>query len=91
MRQESETFEERRHQSRGWFRLKLAVGITSIIVLMTVLFLCAYVILTPSKFPPGVYWVSVVGLLGDLLGISTLAWKVILAPDSGHTLGPTTN
>lgn len=90
LRQEAETFEELKHQSRQWFRLKLAVGITSIAALVAVLVLCGYVILTPDKFPPGVYWIAVVGLLGDILAVSTLVWKVILAPEGKATLAPVT-
>lgn len=90
LRQEGETFEELKRQSRQWFMLKLAVGVTSIVALVAILGLCGYVILTPTSFPPSTYWVATVGLLGDILGISTLVWKVILAPEAKAALSPVT-
>jgi hypothetical protein len=90
LRQERETFEHQKVQSARWFLLRLSVGYTSVVALVSALSLCLYILLRSDIFPDKVVIAAGAGLFGDILGLVATVWKVVFNPGTVAALRPVT-
>jgi len=90
IRQEIETFNQRKKQDSQWFVLKLVMGFFSIILLAIVLIFSFYILLNNNKFPPEVIISAGSALFVDILGLIISVWKIVLNPNSITKLEPLT-
>lgn len=89
LRQERETFNQRKEQDGRWVTLRLAMGWLAFIMLPAIAVLCAVVMLSPEQYSAATVTTATAALLADTLGLILSVWKVLLAkgPDD---LGPVT-
>ena len=90
LRQERETFDQRKSHAAKWFYLQLVMGSTSICLLILITFVTSYVVLNPSRYSGAVVTSCSVALLTDVLGMLTGVWKIILNPPAITRLSPAT-
>jgi hypothetical protein len=90
LRQEKETFEQRKIQENKWFRLRLTVGYASIILLALIMLIASMILFDNSQFPSTVVTAAGVALFGDVLGLLIAIWKIVLNPNSAASLAPVT-
>lgn len=91
IRQERETFDQRKRQDSQWFILKLIMGFFSVILLATVLIIATYILVNNNKFPASVVTSAGVALFVDILGLIISVWKIVLNPNSITKLEPVTD
>jgi len=90
IRQEKETFDQRKRQDSNWFILKLVMGFFSVIMLAAILIVAAYILLNNNKFPTTVVASAGVALFVDIIGLIISVWKIVLNPNSITKLEPVT-
>ena len=90
LRQQRETFNQRKVHEERWFSLRLRMGYTAIVLLPAILFLSGYVLLNASEFSRTVVALSAASMFTDALGLVASVWKVVLNPDSVTKLSPVT-
>lgn len=90
IRQERETFDQRKKQDSQWFILKLVMGFASIILLATVLFIATYILFNNEQYPISVVTSAGGALFVDILGLIISIWKIVLNPNSITKLDPVT-
>jgi len=90
LRQESETFDQRKKQDKQWFVLKLVMGFFAVILLAAVLVISFYILLNNDKFPLEVVISAGGALFVDILGLIISVWKIVLNPNSITKLEPVT-
>lgn len=90
IRQERETFNQRKKQDSQWFVLKLIMGFFSIILLAGILLFSVYVLLNNDDYPSSVVNSAGVALFVDILGLIISVWKIVLNPNSITKLEPVT-
>ena len=90
LRQERDTFDERKRQEHTWFVLRVVMGWTSVALLITVLVVSTFILLRNKDFPTPVITAAGAALFGDLLGLLIGVWKIVLNPKSVTKLGPVT-
>lgn len=90
IRQDRETFDQRKKQDSQWFILKLGMGVVSIILLAGVLFIATYILFNNEQYPTSVVTSAGVALFVDILGLIISIWKIVLNPNSITKLDPVT-
>jgi putative flippase GtrA len=90
IRQERETFDQRKKQDKQWFILKLVMGFFAVILLAAVLVISFYILLNNDKFPSEVVISAGGALFVDILGLIISVWKIVLNPNSITKLEPVT-
>jgi hypothetical protein len=90
IRQEKETFDQRKTQDSQWFILKLVMGFFSVILLAGILVIATYILINNSKFPASVIVSAGGALFVDILGLIISVWKIVLNPNSIARLEPVT-
>ena len=90
IRQERETFDLQKSHVERWFRLRLAMGYSSIVLLAGIMAVSAYVLLQPAKFPSGVLTAAGAALFTDVLGLLVSVWRIALNPNLIGRLSPVT-
>jgi hypothetical protein len=91
LRQETETFEQRRAQDQRWFVLRLAMGYIAVVLLPAIAGVCAFIIFNAEQFAITTVTVATTALLVDVLGLIMAVWKIVLAPAASVTvLAPVT-
>lgn len=90
VRQERETFNQRKDHGERWFRLRLAMGYSSIVLLGGVMGISGYVLLSPAAYSGGVLATAGGALFVDVLGLLAGVWKISLSPELAGTLSPVT-
>lgn len=90
LRQEKETFEQRRAQGERWFSLRLRMGYTAIILLPTIAAISGYIILNPANYSVATTTAAAAALFVDILGLLAAMWKVVLNPETVTRLDPVT-
>lgn len=78
IRQQRETFNQRKQQDSQWFVLKLVMGFSSIFLLAIVLIFSIYILINHGVFPEQVVASACVALLIDILGLIASVWKIVL-------------
>lgn len=91
LRQERETFNQRKEQAARWFTLRLRMGYGAIVLLPTIGILSAYILVNHSHFPQTVLTGAAGALFVDVLGLVISVWKVVLNPGSVTRLEPVTS
>jgi len=90
IRQESDTFDQRRMHENRWFGVRLAIGYCSVVLLPGILGVSSYVVLNSSRFSEGVVMLAAGALFVDVLGAVVAVWKIALAPEAVTRLEPVT-
>lgn len=88
VRQERETFDQRKRHDNLWFILKLIMGFFSIILLAAVLIISTYILFNHTRFPISVVTSAGVALFADILGLIISVWKIVLNPQTVTRLEP---
>ncbi|GKX48653.1 hypothetical protein [Pectobacterium carotovorum] len=90
LRQERETFNQAKKHDQWWFVLRLVMGGTSVVLLISVLAISAYILFNTIDFPTTVVNSAGVALFVDVLGMLIGVWKIVLNPSFTSKLQPTT-
>jgi len=88
LRQERETFDQRKEQEAQWFSLRLRMGYTAVILLPTIIVISTYILFNYQSFPSAVVTASGGALFADVVGLIVAVWKVVLNPGSVTKLDP---
>lgn len=89
IRQESETFDQRKFQDRKWFNLRLALGVLSAVLIPLIGAACLAMIWN-DRLPPETRAIAAGALLIDVTALCATVWKVALAPGTTDRLEPVT-
>jgi hypothetical protein len=89
LRQERETFDQRRKQDHRWFHLRLAMGGMAVLVIPAIVGICVW-ILGDGEQSETVKGLAATALLVDVLSLVAAVWKVVLNPSSLTKLAPVT-
>ena len=89
-RQEKETFDQRKSQDNLWFILKLAMGFSSILLLIGVFLIAGYVLLHSEKYIAAVVASAREALFANIIGLMACVWKIVFNPKSVIKLEPIT-
>jgi hypothetical protein len=90
LRQERETFEVRKSQSRWWFALRFATVAVLLAIAVGVFVVGVWVLLSPSAYSPAVVKGSGIAIMLDLLAIGGATFAYTLRPASQPAFGPVT-
>jgi hypothetical protein len=90
IRQEKETFDQRKRQDNQWFVLKLVMGFFAVVLLTAVLIISTIILINNKNFPASVVTAAGVALFADILGLLISVWKIVLNPNSITKLDPVT-
>ncbi len=89
LRQERETFDQRKKQDARWFAVRLAMGIAAIIIVLAVAGICGWIVVEHDKFTTAEVTIATSALFADILGLMISVWKIVLGPGP-QALGPVT-
>jgi hypothetical protein len=89
LRQESETFAQRKWQDRWWFLLRLSMDAMAVVLLPSIACAALIIIFRHSSFPAGVVVASST-LIVDVVGIILAIWKLVIGTGSVTQLTPVT-
>lgn len=90
LRQETEAFEQEKRHIESWFVLKLAMGISSIVLMFSILMFSGFIILNNNKFTNNIVTWAGIAMFVDTLGVVVSIWKVIFNQGSISKLQPIT-
>lgn len=90
LRQERETFDQAKSHDHWWFVLRLAMGFSSIVLLVAVMVVSVYILFNNADFPEAVVTAAGAALFVDVLGMLIGVWKIALNPKTVSKLQPTT-
>lgn len=90
LRQEKETFNQRKSHSERWFTLRERIGNAAIIFLSVIAIFCMCIILAWQFFPPVVVTGAASVLFADVIGMVVGVWKTVIKPSSIAQLEPVT-
>ena len=90
LRQQRETFDQKKKQDQMFFYLRMAIGGAALVVFIAICAFCGYVILNSKEFPASTITVATSALLVEALGIAGGIWKVIFG-QGPKELEPTTS
>ena len=90
LRQERETFNQAKSHDQWWFVLRLAMGFSSIVLLVAVMVVSVYILFNNMEFPKPVVATAGAALFVDVLGMLIGVWKIALNPKTVSKLQPTT-
>lgn len=88
LRQESETFNQRKSHEERWFRLRLSMGYASVVLLPTIVVICSFILYRYESFPGSVLAAAGSALFVDVVGLMLAVWKIVLNPGSVTKLDP---
>jgi hypothetical protein len=84
IRQQRETFEQRKVQDRRWSLLRLSMGTIAAVLLPAICVVATYIALNPESYSDATVTVATSALLADVLGLLATVWRLVLGT------GPTT-
>ena len=91
LRQESETFDQRKSHQERWFKLRLSMEYASVVVLPAIAVGCALILFDNQDFPDAVVTAAAGALFADVLGLMLAVWRIVLNPGSITNLEPVTS
>ena len=91
LRQEKETFDQRKEQENRWFKLRLIMGYSAVVLLAAIMVVSSFIVLNHQKFPGAVVTAAGGALFGDVLGLLICVWKIVLNPSFITKLAPATS
>lgn len=80
LRQERETFDQRKKHDERWFNLRLIMGYIAAVLVPSVAIVCGYVLLLHEEFPSVVVGSAGVALFTDMVALTGAVWKIVLNP-----------
>ncbi len=89
LRQERETFDQRKQQDARWFQLRMTMGGLAILIIPAIIVICVLLLSNPHQ-DAAVKSLAASALLVDILGLAGAVWKVVLNPASLTQLSPVT-
>jgi hypothetical protein len=91
LRQQRETFDQRKQHDSRWFLLKLVMGWTSVVLLPGIGFACGFVIFNHQDFNAATVTAATAALFVDTLGLVMSVWRLVLGkgPDPLEPIGDT--
>jgi hypothetical protein len=89
LRQERETFNQRKQQDARWFVIRQAMSWVAIILVPTIAATCGWIIFDHHDFTTATVTIAASALLFDILGLFISIWKIILG-SGPQTLVPIT-
>ena len=90
LRQERETFEQRKQQDALWFRLRLTMGFIAAFLLPVFAVSAGYVVVRHDQFPSSVVNAAAAVIFVDVAGLLIAVWKLVLNPTSTTAMEPVT-
>jgi hypothetical protein len=75
LRQQAETFDQRKAQDRRWHIQRLAMGWMSCIALPMIGFVCGWIIFSQEDFSGGTVTVATTTLFVDTIGLVGFVWR----------------
>jgi|SRR5580704_1292895 hypothetical protein len=78
LRQERETFDQKKGQDGRWFLLRLAMGWSAVILLPGIGAVSGWVITNHSHFSTGTVTLAASALFIDALGLVLAVWRIVL-------------
>lgn len=91
LRQQQETFDQRKKHDSRWFILKLIMGYSAILLLIAILIISCLIIFNHENFPDKIINWAAPALFADILGLIFTVWKVVLKPSESTKLEPVIN
>jgi uncharacterized membrane protein YqjE len=88
LRQQQETFDQKRKHDSRWFWLKLVMGYSAILLLLAILIISCFIIFNHEYFPERIVNWAAPSLFVDILGLIFTVWKVVLSPNDSTKLEP---
>ena len=90
LRQQRETFDQRKRQEARWFTLMLLMGYIAALLLPAIAVACGIVIFGNQNFDTFVTRAASATLFVDVVGVLVTVWKVVFRGDSDTRLEPIT-
>lgn len=90
LRQERETFDQAKSHEHLWFILRLVMGFSSVVLLISVMVVSIYILINHTDFPEAVVVSAGAALFADVLGLLVGVWRIALNPESVTKLTPVT-
>jgi len=90
LRQERETFDQHKSHENRWFVLRLVMGYTAVILLLSIIGICVCIFLNYAVLPPAVVAAASAALFADVVGLVIAVWKIVFNPDFMTKLAPVT-
>ena len=78
LRQERETFDQKKRQDSRWFLLRLAMGWSAVVLLPAIGGISGWVIANHSHFSTGTVTLASSALFVDSLGLVLAVWRIVL-------------
>jgi ABC-type uncharacterized transport system permease subunit len=90
LRQERETFDQKKSQDGQWFRLRLAMGWTAVVLLPAIMAISTWILLHPGSFSREVVTLAASAMLVDALGLVLSVWRLVVGVRGPSVLVPVT-
>jgi hypothetical protein len=90
LRQERETFDQHKAHENRWFRLRIVMGYSSVVLLLAIIAISAYILFNYSSFSNTVVTTAGAALFVDTLGLVISIWKIVFNPNFMTKLVPIT-
>ena len=90
LRQEQETFNQHKSHENRWFTLRLVMGYTSVILLLSIIGISLYVFLNHAALPTAIVTSASAAFFVDVVGLVIAVWKIVFNPDFMTKLAPVT-
>jgi hypothetical protein len=90
LRQEQETFTQHKSHENRWFTLRLVMGYTSVVLLLSIIGVCLYVFLNYAALPTAIVTSASVAFFADVVGLVIAVWQIVFNPDFLTKLVPVT-
>jgi len=89
LRQQRETFDQRKTQDHRWFILRFVMGWIAVALLPGIGFTSGWIIFHSRDFTTATITAATTALLVDTIGLVISVWKIVLGPGQ-QALGPVT-
>jgi cell division septal protein FtsQ len=90
LRQERATFNQRKHHAKRWFLLRLIMGYTAVVLLVSIMIVASYIIFNYKNFSSTVIIGATGALFVDVLSLIICVWRIVLNPNFMAKLEPAT-
>lgn len=89
LRQERETFDQKKRQDQLWFILRFAMGGVAAFLLPAIMVLCSWILVNHAAFDSSTVTLAGSALLIDAMGLVLSIWKIVLGKPP-ESLAPVT-
>jgi hypothetical protein len=91
IRQERESFDQLKSHGERWFKLRLVMGYSSVILLAAVMAVSGYILMNPTAYPTNVLGAASAAMFVDVIGLLVGVWRIAINPKSVSQLAPVTS